>query len=137
MTDHEFIKTLLYCETPRPSPKPPFYWTFIGAAAYLRTRHGVFKLDLWESHVRDHVDGLQGTYTSATGVKDHLIFEFHELLSPDAKKLKNPDLVHERRIHAWRTGDGPRRSITWYVPPVGLAPLHNAIAAWVDVWGGA
>ena len=134
MTDAQFIKMLVDRE-PTGRKLPP-RWSFIDSVAYLRASHGVFKIAPWSGDVHDRVSGLEGTYTSHSGAKDHVVFEFHELLKPDAHKLKNPFLVNTHRIHAWHTGEGPQRQIEWYVPPVSLEPLHGAIDTWLTIWGG-
>ena len=127
MSDPEFFKKLLSCTL--------LPWSFIGTSAYLRKDHGVFKLDLWDGGGgREHIAGLCGTYTSRAGAQDHLVFEFHALLVPDRGALKNPDLANTHRICAWHVGSGAPRAVEWYVPPVSLAPLHEAIAAWVVAW---
>lgn len=133
MTDPEFFRRLI-CWYDRPKACPD--WSFVGATAYLRTGHGVFKLAPWDGGVRDRIAGLQGTYTSQTGAQDHVVFEFHDLLKPSAKDLKNPDLASTHRIHAWHTGDGARRQVEWYVPPASLHPLGDAIVTWLTAWGG-
>jgi hypothetical protein len=131
VTDPEFIQCLLR------EAGPSRAWSFVGSIAYLRTRHGVFKLEPWSDGVHGHVAGLLGTHTTSTGAQDRVVFEFHDLLQPDRKALKNPDLADTHRIHAWHTGDGPRRQIAWYVPPLSLQPLHAAIDAWIAAWSDA
>jgi hypothetical protein len=134
MTNLAFIQMLLRREAT--GRKPPPQWSFVGSVAYLRASHGVFKIAPWDGGVHDRVAGLEGTYTSHTGAKDHVVFEFHDLLKPASDLLKNPDIVNTHRIHAWYTGDGPRRQIEWYVPPISLSPLHAEIDTWITVWGG-
>jgi hypothetical protein len=135
VNDAEFVKKLLYPMRAQ-GHGPELPWRLVGASAYLRAGHGVFKLEPWGGGVVGQISGLHGTYTSDAGAQDRVVFEFHELLAPDRAALKNPSLADTHRIHAWHVGDGARRGVEWYVPPVSTRPLHEAIAAWVDAWGG-
>jgi hypothetical protein len=103
----EFFKKLLYPMRAR-DPGPELPWSFVGTCAYLRANHGVFKLEPWSGGVCGQVAGLQGTYTSHAGAKDHIVFEFEGLLIPDREVLKNPSLAD---THGQQLDLGPRRVV--------------------------
>jgi len=95
----------------------------------------VFGLTLHGNNVQliDEVNGLRGEFTSDAGTVTHVVFVFHDLLDPDPK---SDDTVWtaQSRLKAWWNDD----ECVWLfgVAPKSLAPLHAAIMAWVDVWGG-
>lgn len=124
-----FFESLTAGMTPRTSPGPSFKW--IGRVAYLRGRAGVFKLERWSGGTHDAFVGLEGTYVSDAGAKDHIVFQFGDYLHPDIARSSNKVLAAERSVSAWLDGG----QYDWYcAPPLNLGPLHDAINAWVKVW---